>query len=132
MTTTCQHTGLTFEARSKAAKNHPAVSDLLAEANKRGAYRETIDAIREVREALGEDLTLEAVEAAARAAISGRREELQAQRDLWRQRRDERRERLNAYARGTAPGRVDEEDADRESQGAVYSEADSDARYDEV
>lgn len=97
----CQHTGLTFEARSKAAKNHPAVSELLSAANKRGAYQSALEAIRECRAELGTDLTIEAVENYVSAAIDGRRAEMQAERDRWNGIREARRERLNAYARGT-------------------------------
>lgn len=131
LTATCQHTGLSFEARSKAAKNHPAVSGLLSAANKRGAYQSAVEAIRECRAALGADLTIEAVETYVAAAIDGRRAEMQAERDRWSRIREERHERLNAYARGTAPVRADEEDADFGSQ-AVHSDIDSDSRYDEV
>jgi hypothetical protein len=103
ITVTCQHTGLNFEARSKAARNHPAVAALLTEANKKNAYREAVDAIREAREALGDALTLEDVERFVTAAIDGRRAEMQAERDRWRERREARRERLNALAYGSVP-----------------------------
>lgn len=100
ITAACQHTGLEFEARSKAAKNHPAVSDLLSDANKRGAYQSALDAIREVRAALGETLTLADVEQAVTLAVDGRRAELQAQRDLWRERKDAARCERNAWIYG--------------------------------
>lgn len=105
MTVTCQHTGVEFEARSKAAKNHPVVSALLAEAHKRGAYQAVLDLLAECRSEGIQDLTV--IERLAGAAIDGRRAELQTERDLWRQRRDEARQ---AWRERQGVG---EEDADR-------------------
>ena len=50
-TATCQHTNITFEAKSARAKNHPLVADLLTRANKSGQYAVVLDALREGREA---------------------------------------------------------------------------------
>ena len=125
MTATCQHTGLEFEAKSKAAKNHPAISDLLAEANKRGGYQSAIEAIREVRDALGETLTLADVEQAVTFTVDGRREELQAQRDLWRERKDAARTERNAWIYGAGSSEHPDNISNAELMSETFHSADS-------
>jgi hypothetical protein len=56
----CTKTGLTFEAKSKASKNHPLVSAILAEANKTGVYQIVLSACSEVKATnLSESLAIE-------------------------------------------------------------------------
>jgi hypothetical protein len=52
-TITCQHSGLTFDAASARAKNHPRVSDLLSRAYRDGSYDTTVQALAAVRKAGG-------------------------------------------------------------------------------
>ena len=120
---TCQHTGLPFEAKSKAAKNHPTVSALLTEANRQGAYRAAVEALRECREELGENLTLADVERYVQAAIDGRQTEMQAERLAWRERREAYRERLNNWT----PADTEVSNAELMSQ-VSHSDIDADCR----
>lgn len=108
ITVTCQHTGIEFEAKSKAAKNHPAISDLLTEAHKRGAHQQVKDLLVELRAECVTDLA--EIEALAQVVIDGRRAELQAARDLYRARRAEWNSPEARQAR--RENYQDEEDAD--------------------
>lgn len=48
-TITCQYSGVTFEAKSSRAKNHPVVSAVLEEANRVGRYGVALQAIQAAR-----------------------------------------------------------------------------------
>ena len=112
MTVTCQHTGVQFEARSKAAKNHPEVSAILASLD-RTAYGPMMEALAEFKSMNGLP-TLEEFRALAEQASEvgrGRRERINT----------ERRARYAEWQERNMPGafRQDEEDADRAAHAEV-------------
>ena len=50
MTTTCSKTGLSFEAKSKNQKNHPAISKILTDAAKSPVYQHVLKSCEIVKE----------------------------------------------------------------------------------
>lgn len=113
ITVTCQHTGVQFEARSKASKNHPQVVSALDRVVKsaagRRAYGLLMEALDSLRQA-GQQPTLDEFSDLAGAAVEAAKEDRKAWVQEWQQRREARR---------THREHVDEEDADR----AAYAEA---------
>lgn len=109
MTITCQHSGIKFESKSGRAKNHPALDSILKDAYKRGVYGETMDALKNVREAGGYttiEQYLELVNERINAAVTKRRE------------RDERRRQNERDAEAAAQ----EMRRRREAQNALLRE----------
>jgi hypothetical protein len=127
VTVTCQHTGVEFEARSKAARNHPRVTEALSRVTKswgaRRAYRLLMESLEQLR-ADGRKPTLEEFDRLCDDAIEAGKSEQHASIAAYRESR-------RAYARSLMPGaRVpqDEEDADFASQ-PFLSHMDDDSRY---
>ncbi len=89
----CQYCGA--ELQSKRAKNCPACSELLSDANRARSYAHVIAAAIDAREA---GATGEAVRDAMRAAMSGARNEQRAFADAQRARDDERKRQHSADA----------------------------------
>lgn len=99
----CQYTGIEFEAKSKRQKNHPAVSELLSEANKAGTYGVVVERLRKAREAGMEDIeeVLEFARTGSKEVLNRRNERAAAERQASKDRADasRRREVVNAKLR---------------------------------
>ena len=134
VTVKCQYTNIEFEAASKRAKNHPAVSAMLAKANIEGTYREAKKAI-----AAGVEKGFSAIEefevfvSERISSAKNRREESDRvarvatqQRKVERKQRKSEREALNAtlQAHGYAWSKVETSSEYGEAYHAGWGEAD--------
>ena len=120
----CQYTGIELE--NKRAKNHPEVTALLADANKKGVYGDVVSAMSRAKR---DGITgLAVIEIGRYALKSG----LQAATEFSDKLRADRKERQNvesariAEYRANGPTHKDEEDLDLEAQEEVRRQ---DARY---
>ena len=131
MLTVCAKSGIEFEASSARQKNHPAITELLSYAHKKGAYGAAVEALEAIK---ADGVTdMETAERILNAAIDGRRVELQAERDLWRARRDERKHQRSLELRGLAVSDYEHPDnitnAEQMSEPPARGFVDDDARY---
>ena len=96
----CQYTGIKFSASSKRAKNHPVISQILADANRVGRYGLVLDALKKAR--VDGVTDIDEFRSRALDALTGDIARSNAERDAERQARreaDATRERANAYLR---------------------------------
>lgn len=107
----CQYTGIELE--NKRAKNHPTVTELLNDANRRNVYGPVVEAMKAAK---ADGITGMEIVEIGRAAMTGGLEAAAQRRAEWRQREEERlqydSERINFYRQhGYYPG------ADRDVEG---------------
>ena len=123
-TKVCQHCGT--ELSNKRAKNCPACSEILADANKRGVYGAVMSAIAEAKSesVTGMDMH-EVMRAAMVTGQSARNEVLARIRQANADRKARLAERTRYYAehgRWPGSGAIDEEDAERIEAEAIRNE----------
>jgi len=126
VTVVCQRTGIEFDARSKASKNHPRVVSALDRVVKSSAGRRAYGLLMEALESLGRKPGLDEFDSLADAAIEAAKADRQEYIASWLQSR-----------RRPAKPHVDEEEADRAAfasatSGEGRTDIDSDSRYDDV
>lgn len=104
VTVTCQYTGIQFEAKSARTKNHPLVSQLLADAHKHGTYGVAVEMLAVAKEAGMSDIhEIVAFAFANMCATEQKRfDELEARKREMKAQRQRRREvnetlRANGY-----------------------------------
>jgi hypothetical protein len=119
VTVTCQYTGIEFEAKTRRSKNHPLVSDLLEEANKRrmpGAYNKAKALLDECQGMTDIDAIVNRVNIGLDAYDDAKNDKINKQRqdDKDRQEAQRRRQQTNAVLKlnGYRWQKVTEEDMD--------------------